>query len=282
MSNLNVSANPCGFLRDSSCHQELGRHLVERLFSLGVLLAFIVRETVTWGFLGGSVVKNLPVIQETQVWSLGWEDPPEEGMATDSSSILAWRIPWTEEPGGLQSMGVANTWTWLKSLSNCYWENARADFSSPSPGILWKKTRNWENDGVGKLLPPKKHSYLVITFGRKIILFLPLHKTRKRPVYSLGEVMAGPKVCCDIYWGQQHWKPSLCPGLGFQWLGVAWCDGQLQNSELIGVFLDFRNRNLPAPAETAGIHTEMAKILWFYTLHHTLVNFTWTAALNVS
>ena len=43
-------------------------------------------------------------MQETQVWSLGWEDPLEKGMAT-GSSILAWRIPWTEGPGGLQSMG---------------------------------------------------------------------------------------------------------------------------------------------------------------------------------
>ena len=43
-------------------------------------------------------------MQETRVWSLGWEDPLEEEMATHSS-ILAWRIPWTEEPGGLQSMG---------------------------------------------------------------------------------------------------------------------------------------------------------------------------------
>ena len=42
--------------------------------------------------------------QETRVQSLGWEDPLEEGMAAHSS-ILAWRIPWTEEPGGLQSMG---------------------------------------------------------------------------------------------------------------------------------------------------------------------------------
>ena len=49
-------------------------------------------------------VKNLPAIQETRVWPLGWEDPLEEGMATHSS-IPAWRIPWTEEPGGLQSMG---------------------------------------------------------------------------------------------------------------------------------------------------------------------------------
>ena len=49
-------------------------------------------------------VKNLPAMQETWVWSLGWEDPLEKGMATHSS-ILAQRIPWTEEPGGLQSMG---------------------------------------------------------------------------------------------------------------------------------------------------------------------------------
>ena len=49
-------------------------------------------------------VKNLPEVQETWVWSLSWEDPLEKGMATHSR-ILAWRIPWTEEPGGLQSIG---------------------------------------------------------------------------------------------------------------------------------------------------------------------------------
>ena len=56
------------------------------------------------GFLGGSVIKNLPAMQEMQVGSLGRDDPLERGMATHSS-ILAWRIPWTEEPGGLQSIG---------------------------------------------------------------------------------------------------------------------------------------------------------------------------------
>ena len=55
--------------------------------------------------LVAQTVKNLPRMQETWVQSLGWEDPLEEGMATHSS-ILAWRIPWTEEPGGLQSMGL--------------------------------------------------------------------------------------------------------------------------------------------------------------------------------
>ena len=49
-------------------------------------------------------VKNLPANPETWVPSLGWEDPLEEGMATHSS-ILAWRIPWTEEPSGLQTRG---------------------------------------------------------------------------------------------------------------------------------------------------------------------------------
>ena len=51
------------------------------------------------------IIKTLSIMQETQVQSLGWEDPLEKGMATHSS-ILAWRIPWTEEPGGLQSTGL--------------------------------------------------------------------------------------------------------------------------------------------------------------------------------
>ena len=57
-----------------------------------------------WASLVAQIVKNLPAMRETQVQSLGWEDLLEEGMATHSS-ILAWRIPWTEEPGRLQSMG---------------------------------------------------------------------------------------------------------------------------------------------------------------------------------
>ena len=53
--------------------------------------------------LVAQMVKNLSAMQATQVWSLGWEDPLEKEMVTHSS-ILAWRISWTEEPGGLQSM----------------------------------------------------------------------------------------------------------------------------------------------------------------------------------
>ena len=58
----------------------------------------------SWAFLVAQLVKNLPAMWETWVRSLGLEDPLEKGMVTHSS-ILAWRIPWTEEPGGLQSRG---------------------------------------------------------------------------------------------------------------------------------------------------------------------------------
>ena len=61
-------------------------------------------SSYSWVSLLTQVVKNLPAVGETWVLSLVREDPLEEGMATHSG-ILAWRIPWTEEPGGLQSMG---------------------------------------------------------------------------------------------------------------------------------------------------------------------------------
>ena len=80
---------------------------------------------INFNFTQGSIlvaqiVKNLPAMWETGVWSLSWEDPLEKGMATHSS-ILACRIPWTEEPGGLQSLEsqrvrhiwVTNTHTWV-------------------------------------------------------------------------------------------------------------------------------------------------------------------------
>ena len=63
----------------------------------------------SWASLVAETVKNPPAMQETWVQSLGWEDPLEEGMAT-YSSILAWRIPWTQEPGGLQSMESKKSW----------------------------------------------------------------------------------------------------------------------------------------------------------------------------
>ena len=65
-------------------------------------------------FPGGSPVKNLPTMQEMRVWSLGWKYPLAKEVATHSS-ILAWEIPWTEEPGGLQSIGSQKSQTQLSS-----------------------------------------------------------------------------------------------------------------------------------------------------------------------
>ena len=61
--------------------------------------------TNDWISLVAQMVKHLPTMRETQIRSLGWEDPLEKEMATHSST-LAWRIPWMEEPGELQSMGL--------------------------------------------------------------------------------------------------------------------------------------------------------------------------------
>ena len=64
--------------------------------------------SLLWGFPGSSIVKNLPAMSQMQVGSLGQEDPLEKEMAMHSN-ILAWEMPWTEEPGGLQSMGWQRT-----------------------------------------------------------------------------------------------------------------------------------------------------------------------------
>ena len=71
-------------------------------------------------FLVAQTVKRLPTMWETWVWSLGWEDPLEKEMAIHSSS-LAWKIPWMEEPGGLQSMGsqrIGHDWATKLKLQN--------------------------------------------------------------------------------------------------------------------------------------------------------------------
>ena len=76
-----------------------------------------------WASLVAQMVKNLPTIQETQVQFLGQEDPLEKRMATHSN-ILAWKIPWTEEPSRPQSMGL---WTvgqnWMTNTSTCEYLN---------------------------------------------------------------------------------------------------------------------------------------------------------------
>ena len=81
-----------------------------RLHSLGIL------SDQVWTSLVAQTVKHLPAMWETWVWSLVQEDPLEKEMATPSST-LAWKIPWMEEPGGLQSMGLQRVgYDWATSL----------------------------------------------------------------------------------------------------------------------------------------------------------------------
>ena len=92
------------------------------------------------------LVKNLLAMQETWVWPLGWEQPLEKGMAIHSS-ILAWRIPWTEEPGGLQSMGsqrVGHDWSdWHfhyvtegRGLRQCFY-SMKISIRNPPSYLYW-------------------------------------------------------------------------------------------------------------------------------------------------
>ena len=70
---------------------------------------FFIMLLIKQASLVAQTVKNLPAMRETQVRSLDWEDPLEKETVTHSSS-LAWEIPWTEEPGGLQSTGSQSPW----------------------------------------------------------------------------------------------------------------------------------------------------------------------------
>ena len=72
------------------------------------------------------MVKYQPAMQETHVLSLGLEDPLEKEMATHSS-ILAWRIPWTEDPGGLQSMGSQKSQTRLNNSNLDQWNKIKSE-----------------------------------------------------------------------------------------------------------------------------------------------------------
>ena len=72
----------------------------------------VTHSSILWDCLVAQMAKNLPAVRETRISSLGWESPLEKEMAT-YPSILAWRVPWTEEPGGLRSMELQKSGTRL-------------------------------------------------------------------------------------------------------------------------------------------------------------------------
>ena len=100
-------------------------------------------ERGSWTSLVTQLVKNPPAMRETWVRSLGWKSPLEKGMATHSS-ILAWRIPWTEEPGGrgLQSMGshrIRHNWV-IKRTQHTHTQTQEAPTGKNS-GMIWTSAK---------------------------------------------------------------------------------------------------------------------------------------------
>jgi len=104
-----------------------------------IVLYINILLSLLWGFPGSSAVKNPTAMQETGVSSLDQEDPVEKGMAT-RSNILAWRIPWTEESGGLQSIGlyrVGNNWSDLACTHHCCDCLSKPQISSRLIALRW-------------------------------------------------------------------------------------------------------------------------------------------------
>ena len=123
-----------------SCVSCIGRWVLYHQHQLGyplgsLICVFLLSALYLWVSLVAQLVKNLSAMQETWVQSLVWEDSLENEMATHSS-ILAWRIPWTEAPGGLQSRGsqrVGHNWAtkhstqYLWPTSSCFWSASQSN-----------------------------------------------------------------------------------------------------------------------------------------------------------
>ena len=93
-----------GFQGNGSSKDLIQGEQMKGIEELESIFRILGEQSQNWGFLLAQIVKNQPAMQETGVLSLGQKDPLEKGMATHSC-ILAWRTPWTEEPGRLQSIG---------------------------------------------------------------------------------------------------------------------------------------------------------------------------------
>ena len=101
---------------------------------------FVKTHRMCWGFPGGSDGKEPPAMCETRVQSLGQEDPLEKGMDTHSS-ILGWRIPWAEGPGGLQSLGSQrgrHDWVTLSLFTFEGCTAPRVNLNVSGPGWWWR------------------------------------------------------------------------------------------------------------------------------------------------
>ena len=139
------------------------------------------------------IVKNLSTVEQTQVRSLGWKDPLEKGMATHSS-ILAWRIPWTEEPGGLESMGFERVrHSWATNIFTSLFTLRRPTFLGFHSTILF-----WIS-----LLPLWLTGFTYVSHHQ-----LLMHYGPRRPLYSLN-MLSCPELRTSATSLLTLWLPDL-------------------------------------------------------------------------
>ena len=197
---------------------------------------------ISYVYLVAQMAKNLPAMQETQVRSLGQEDPLEKEMATHSS-ILAWRIPWTEEAGGLQSMGsqrVRHDWaTNTDRYFNRWFINISSFFSSqfqlllPSWGVwasysptlvfalqtavpkipFLRFTVWWTEQGFSlTCLPPSLPHSLPPSLFSSLLVFPTTPSPAVQPLLKRPQVLLRTRghILC---WAHTHWGPLPRPQL---------------------------------------------------------------------
>ena len=122
--------------KHTQCRPRFTKSLIKRLYSASLVALS---------------VKNLPAAQETWVRSLGWEDPLEKEMATHWS-ILAWKISWAEEPGGLQSMGSQRVGHDCATNTDSAWQ-PRKSRDTWSSGQFWLWSTKWNRAKANRVSP---------------------------------------------------------------------------------------------------------------------------------
>ena len=132
-----------------------------------------------WIYCGPPVaqmVKNLPAMQETQVWSLGQEHLLEKGMATHSS-ILAWRIPWTEEPGMLQSMGCRVEHNWATNIAT-HTHIYPSCLKPPAAVVCWLVSPSTYSRSSSKC------SFSLLHYFSLVIIPISIKHTTRSPIWK--------------------------------------------------------------------------------------------------
>ena len=154
-------------------------------------------------FPGASRLKHLHAIWETWVWSLGWEDPLEKEMATHFS-ILAWRIPWMEEPGGLQSMGSKELDT-TELLHFHFHFGDVIDDDEDLDEQVWMKGMAWKGEAEEGTCPS---FFLRIYTDRQIhsdtMWFQHMLTSKHPPSHN-----PTPSKWCSCFWRRQNWASTF-------------------------------------------------------------------------